>query len=210
LWRVSNTFRDGMVRLLLNLDKTQMKLELKTEIDRLKNILESNGLEFIVNEGANAEKIAEVETKVGITFDADLKDLWKFSNGSNNNDTWFCVFSDELMPCSFSSIEEALESWSLFLPYDDLIYEEWSDLESKRDERIQPTYLQHRLWFPFAEFSGSTSILYDDDPTDKGNYGQIIVYQHDPDAIYYVAENFLEFFKKSNDLLQANVEELLL
>lgn len=187
-----------------------MKSEIKFELDRLKNILESNGLEFVVNKGANVGKIAEAEAKVGISFDNNLKDLWQFSNGSNEGDSWFCVFSDEVMPCSFLPIEEALETWSLFLPYDDSIYEEWSDFETKRDERIQPTFLQHRLWFPFAEFGGSTTILFDGDPTDKGNYGQIIVYQHDPDAIYYVAENFLEFLKKSNDLLQANVKELLL
>ncbi|HMS39139.1 MAG TPA: SMI1/KNR4 family protein [Pyrinomonadaceae bacterium] len=187
-----------------------MKSEIKIEIDRLKNILESNGLKFVVNEGANAQKNADVEAKTGINFDDNLKDFWRFSNGSNEGDSWFCVFSDEVMPCSFLSIEEALETWSLFLPYDDSIYEQLSDFETKRDERIQPIFLQHRLWFPFAEFGGSTTILFDGNPTDKGSYGQIIVYQHDPDAIYYVAENFLEFFKKSNDLLQANVKELLL
>lgn len=187
-----------------------MRSQLKIEIERLRQILESNGLDFSLNEGANAEEIAEIESQVGITFDENLKELWKTSNGSNNNDSWFAVVSDELIPCSFLSIEDALESWSWGLPYDNSFYEEWRDLEDKRDERIKPAYLKHRLWFPFAEFSGSTSILFDADPTVKGNYGQIIVYQHDPDAIYYVAENFLEFLVKSNNLLQSNSKELLL
>jgi internalin A len=188
-----------------------MKSGLKNELERLQLILESNGLEFTLNEGATAEKIAEVESQIGVTFDSDLKDLWQLTNGSNGNHSWFAVFSDELTPCSFSSLEDALECWSWYSPYDEAIYEEWSDAEVERDERIQPAYLQHRLWFPFAEFNGySTSVLFDGDPTNRGQYGQIIVYQHDPDAIYYVAENFLEFFKKSNDLLQANAKELFL
>jgi internalin A len=188
-----------------------VKPELKIELERLRHILESNGLEFALSEGATDEKIAETEAKVGVVFDADLKALWRLSNGSKRSDGWFAVFSDELTPCSFASIEDALECWSWFLPYDESVYGEWSDLEAERDERIQPAFLQHRLWFPFAEFNGfSTSVLFDADPADKGNYGQIIVYQHDPDAIYFVAESFLEFFKKSNDLLQANAKELLL
>ena len=74
------------------------------------------------------------------------------------------------------------------------------------DERIQHK-LFHDRWFPFAEFNGfSTSVMFDANPTDKGTYGQIIVYQHDPDAVYYMADNFLEFFKKSNDLMESNPE----
>ena len=186
-----------------------MKPELETEIDRLKSILESNGLEFILTEGASADKLAVIESQIGFTLDENLKAFWQFSNGSND-DFWFTVFSDEKTPCNFPSIEEAFEQWSLFVPYDDSVYEEFRLLEGESDERIQPT-LVHALWFPFAEFNGySTSVLFDADPTGKGNYGQIIVYQHDPDGVYYVADNFLEFFKNSNDTLEVNLKDIFL
>ena len=186
-----------------------MKPELKNEIDRLKQILESNGLEFVLSEGASAENIAEIERQIGFTLDENLKDFWKFTNGSNYT-SWFAVFSDQLTPCDFPSIEYAFEQWFAFVPYSNPAYEEYRLSETERDERIQPTLI-HEFWFPFAEFNGfSTSVLFDADPTDKGTYGQVIVYQHDPDGVYYVTENFLEFFKKSNDLLQANAKEWLL
>jgi internalin A len=186
-----------------------MKPELKTEVDRLTQILELNDLEFNLRKGAAAENAAEIERQIGFTLNENLKDFWQFTNGSNN-DFWFAVFSDEPTPCTFPSIEYAFEQWSLFLPYDNLAYEEVGLAAEERDERIQPT-LVHKFWFPFAEFNGfSTSVYFDANPTDKGTYGQIIVYQHDPDRIYYVAENFLKFFKKSNDLLQVNAEEWLL
>ncbi len=186
-----------------------MNQDLLNEIKRLERILKSNGRDFVPNEGARPELIAEVESKTDLTFDSSLKELWTFTNGSD--DTWFGVFSDELTPCSFSSVEQAFECWSWFLPYDDSIYSEWNIAQRGRDERIQPTYLRHRLWFPFAEFNGfSTSIIFDAAPAATGHYGQIIVYQHDPDAVYYVAQDFLTFFKSSNDLLEVNARELFL
>jgi len=186
-----------------------MKPELETEIARLKRILESNGLEFILTEGASADKLAVIESQIGFTLDENLKAFWQFSNGSSD-DFWFTVFSDEKTPCNFPSIEEAVEQWSLFVPNDDSTYEEFRRLEGEGDERIQPA-LVHALWFPFAEFNGYlTSVLFDADPTSKGNYGQIIVYQHDPDRVYYVAGNFLQFFKKSNDTLEVNLKDLFL
>ncbi len=156
------------------------------------------------------QQLEHVENEIGIKFNSDLRDFYLFANGSGGA-TWFAVISDELTPCEFPTIEDSLEAWSWFLPYDQTTYDEWSDLASPRDERIQAAFLHHRLWFPIAEFNGhSTSVYFDADPTDKGQHGQIIVYQHDPDAIYYVAESFLEFFRKSNDLLEKRGAELLL
>ena len=184
-----------------------MKPELENEINRLKRILESNGLEMTLSEGVLPEIIDNVETQIGFKLDDDLKDFWRFSNGSNSN-LWFAVFSDEPTPCAFPSIDYAFEQWSAFYPYNKSLYEEFGLDESESDERIRPTLI-HEFWFPIAEFNGfSTNILFDADPTDKGTYGQIIVYQHDPDGVYYVAKNFLEFFKKSNDSLEKNLREI--
>lgn len=187
-----------------------MKPELEIEIERTRRILKENDLEFSLGEPASPQKISEIEMKLGVSLDENLKDLWLLTNGSNGNGYWFAVVSDELTFCEFTTIEEALKSWSWFEPYDQNIYEEWSDFEAKRDERIQPHVLKHRLWLPFAEFNGfSTSLMFDADPTKHGNYGQIIVYQHDPDAIYYVEKDFLTFYKKSNDLLEAELPDFL-
>jgi hypothetical protein len=115
-----------------------------------------------------------------------------------------------MQPLAFLELEEALSKWALFSPYDRSVYEEWNVKSRKRDSRIQPFYIRHKLWFPLADFNGgSTLLLYDADPTKRGRFGQIIVYQHDPDAIYYVAGSFLEFLETSNDLLDIHANELL-
>jgi hypothetical protein len=50
--------------------------------------------------------------------------------------------------------------------------------------------------------------MYDRDPGPGGVDGQIVAYQHDPDAIYLLSENFETFFKKSNLLLAENPDFL--
>ena len=187
-----------------------MRSELKQEVTRLERALSSSNLEFQPAKGADTHQIGLIEKETGIKLDPDLRDFYKFTNGSGRA-IWFAVLSDQLTPCVFPEIEDSREGWSWFLPYDQSIYDEWSDFASSRDERIQPGYLHHRLWFPIAEFNGySTSVYFDADLASKGQYGQIIVYQHDPDAVYYVADSFLDFFRKSNDLLEQNAKDLLL
>lgn len=177
------------------------KLEL--EIKRLEELLLAQGRKLQLDIGASKEAIAAVEASVGLTFDDDLKAFYTLSNGSMG-DRWFAVKCHELTPLAFLSLEEALQLWSL---HDSVIYDD----DQKRDARIIPGYLTHRLWFPFAEVNaGSISLQYDADPSPAGKYGQIIAYQQELDAIHYVAESFIDFFKRSNYLLTKNSEQLLL
>jgi cell wall assembly regulator SMI1 len=176
------------------------KLEL--EIKRLEELLLAQGRKLQLDIGESKAAITAVEAEVGLSFDEDLKSFYTFSNGSQG-DRWFAIISDKLTtPLAFLSLEEALQSWSL---HDSVIYDD----DQNRDARIIPGYLAHRLWFPFAEVNGGAiSVQYDADPSPAGKYGQIIVYQQDPHAIYYVAESFIDFFKRSNDLLAAKSGEL--
>jgi cell wall assembly regulator SMI1 len=64
-------------------------------------------------------------------------------------------------------------------------------------------------WFPLAEVNGgSTRLYFDDAPNAHGRRGQIIVYQHDPDEVFYVADDFAGFLVTSNDLLERCWDEL--
>jgi cell wall assembly regulator SMI1 len=156
--------------------------------------------------GASRHQIASLEQVVGIQFDEALKSLWEFSNGSGG-DSWFGVRSDEDTPCSFLSIDDALKLWR-----------EWNGLGEKwggqgmpdrneRDPRIRPDW--QLRWFPVGEFNGgSTMILFDAAPSSRGRYGQIVVYQHDPDAVYFVADDTAAFLKISPEILRRCLEEL--
>ncbi len=75
------------------------------------------------------------------------------------------------------------------------------DIEEARDERIQPDIWYHRQWLSIAESGVGTLVFFDANPAPKGKYGQIIIYKHDPDTIQFAAENFVDFFRFSNDLI---------
>src|SRR5262249_43135964 len=139
--------------------------------------------------------------------------LYSLTNGLPN--TCLAVQTDELTGCSLASVPEAVAWWNEWLPDDERIHRQfWGEGNERgepgRDARIQPDYFVHKLWFPFAEFNGwSTAAYFDADPTDHGTYGQIVVYQHDPDAVYFLAPNVLEFLRQSNDRLEKHADELL-
>jgi cell wall assembly regulator SMI1 len=184
----------------------EMRPELAREVQALREFMQSCGMELPTAPGASEQEVREVEARLGIRLDPALRDLYLFSNGCDA--TWFAVMSDEVTPCTFVSLQDALEAWSWFEPYDEAAYRQWADKSPKHDPRIKP-FLHHKAWFPFAEFNGfSTAVYFDADPTRQGNYGQIIVYQHDPDGIYYVARNFLDFFALSNKLLAENADTI--
>jgi cell wall assembly regulator SMI1 len=186
-----------------------MRPELKAEIDRLREILRRHGGDFLPVEPASREVLARIEEATGIVLAPDVRDFFRFSNGSGG-EVWGAVETDRLAPLVFPLLEEALCQWELYAPYDAATYETWNLVDDRRDPRIRPDYLRHRYWFPLAEHSGyCTSVQFDADPAEEGEHGQIIAYQCDPDGVFYVAGSFLEFLRRSNDLLEACGRELL-
>lgn len=184
-----------------------MQQEVSSFISELKAMFgRFRELSFSTQPGATADQIAAVEKAAGIVFDDTLKSLWMFSNGSARTD-WFGVFTDENTACEFLSVDESLKAWR-----------EWNGLGEKwggqglpdrnsRDRRIQLDWKEE--WFPFAEFNGcATMILFDPVPSPAGKYGQIIAYQHDPDAVYYVAESTAAYLKMSAKILEPCLQEL--
>ena len=178
-----------------------MNPELENEIERLKTSRIVLGLGFEPAPGASLEEIQAVEEELGIKFDDNLRDMYLYSNGSRIKD-WFVV--SEYLACSFYSLEVAWER-VLSLLRMDANGELWSHIDEERDERIQPKIWHAKKWFPFADSGVGTYVHFDGWPTDKGDYGQIVVYQHDPDTVYYAARNFLDFFCRSNDTIERYV-----
>lgn len=186
-----------------------MNSKLKAEINRLRKILAKQRRPMHRSRPAGAQLFKKIKAETAVVLDDVTREFFLFSNGSQG-ETWAAAVSDQTQPLEFLALERALEFWGRFSPYDQAVYDQWNVTRKKRDHRIQPKFIRHKLWFPLAEFNGgSTLLLYDADPTRHGRYGQIIVYQHDPDAIYYVAAGFVEFLKKSNDLLTEQADELL-
>lgn len=177
--------------------------------NKLKTLYKTHNREFKLQKPATLEKIQEAEALISKKFDDSYKDFLLITNGSEYYDNWGVVYSDEYIPISFNSIEASIEDYMIF-SYDKDFYKEWSItkkyqhfLKKELDKRIK-SFLHHKYWFPIADFSGSATVYYDMDPTEAGDYGQIIVYQHDPDFVYYIAPNFISFLEDTVKLLENN------
>ncbi|MBU7314722.1 SMI1/KNR4 family protein [Paenibacillus oleatilyticus] len=185
-----------------------MRSQLNLQIERLKQILSAHGQPFAPEPGASESELRRLEDKTGIRFDRDFKDFYRFSNGSGHA-YWGAVFPDGAIPVHFLPLETCEQYWPEFAEHDEDDETDGEVRGAEReiwDPRIKP-YDEHKYWFPFATLNGSTLVYYDADPAPTGTYGQIIVYQHDPDCVYYAAGSFIEFLQQSNQLLETDAAD---
>ena len=146
--------------------------------------------------GATEEEISAFEEKFGITLPEDVKELYRYKNGSKFFSILPCVIDKRDMAFNLMSLEQVEKSKGYFQNKDALLtdfpdYFTKEDIERMKDERIKP-YLFNKKWIPFAEYCDSCFLMLDFDPGKVGKEGQIICYIHDPDEVIYAAESLTE------------------
>ena len=146
--------------------------------------------------GATDEEIKNFEEKFGMTLPEDVKELYRYKNGSKFFSILPCVIDEREMAFNLMSLQAMEKSKGYFQNKDALLtdfpdYFTNEDIEGMKDERIKP-YLFNKKWFPFAEYCDSCYLMLDFDPGKEGKEGQIICYIHDPDEVIYAAESLTE------------------
>ena len=146
--------------------------------------------------GATEEEIKNFEEKFGISLPEDVKELYRYKNGSKFFALFPCIIGERDMAFNLMSLEQVEKSKGYFQNKDALLtdypdYFTKEDIERMKDERIKP-YLFNKKWFPFAEYCDSCYLMIDFDPGKEGKEGQIICYIHDPDEVVYVTGSLTE------------------
>lgn len=146
--------------------------------------------------GATDEDIKNFEEKFGISLPEDVKELYRYKNGSKFFALFPCIIGERDMAFNLMSLEQVEKSKGYFQNKDALLtdypdYFTKEDIERMKDERIKP-YLFNKKWFPFAEYCDSCFLMLDFDPGKEGKEGQIICYIHDPDEVVYVTGSLTE------------------
>ena len=157
-------------------------------------------------EGASEEEISAFEEKFGITLPEDVKELYRYKNGSKYLSILPCVIDERDMAFCLMSLQDVEHTKKYFQNRDALLTEfskhfTSEDIEKMKDSRIKP-YLFNKKWIPFAEYCDSCFLMLDFDPDKGGKEGQIICYIHDPDEVIYAAESLTE-------LIEGIMEEIL-
>lgn len=146
--------------------------------------------------GATEEEISAFEEKLGISLPEDVKELYRYKNGSKFFALFPCIIGKRDMAFNLMSLEQVEKSKGYFQNKDALLtdfpdYFTKEDIERMKDERIKP-YLFNKKWIPFAEYCDSCYLMLDFDPGKEGKEGQIICYIHDPDEVVYVTGSLTE------------------
>ena len=150
-------------------------------------------------EGASEEEISAFEEKFDITLPEDVKELYRYKNGSKYFSILPCVIDEREMAFNLMSLD-AIEKAKKYFQNRDALLTEFSehftseDIEKMKDSRIKP-YLFNKKWIPFAEYCDSCFLMLDFDPDTEGKEGQIICYIHDPDEVIYAAESLMELIE---------------
>lgn len=150
-------------------------------------------------EGASEEEISAFEEKFGITLPEDVKELYRYKNGSKYLSILPCVIDEREMAFNLMSLD-AIEKAKKYFQNRDALLNEFpkhftnEDIEKMKDSRIKP-YLFNKKWIPFAEYCDSCFLMLDFDPDTEGKEGQIICYIHDPDEVIYAAESLTKLIE---------------
>jgi len=194
--------------------------QVHTLMDELEVLLEEKVQEAEIRElldqyrdlgGASAEGLNAFEQEFGVRLPADFRAFYERKNGSGY--ALHVLYpgdeeAGEWTPFYLMSLEEMRDGMRMISGENQRLDEFYSAEEiGKLDPEIRP-YLFHQSRVPFATIAGgSLYLMLDFDPTEQGTYGQVIVYVHDPDFVYYVAPTFTQMLEQSNRNL-STMEEI--
>ena len=159
--------------------------------------------------GATEEELQAFEAEFDISLPDDFKALYKYKDGSSYPfNLLYTTYNKECMSAFYLLSLAEIRKVKLYFCNEDKLMANFSDFFSNKDitgldKRIKP-FLFNKRWIPFASLAGgSLYLMLDFDPAENGTSGQIIIYVHDPDFIYYVSKNIQELLQDTTDNLES-------
>lgn len=158
---------------------------------------QSKDFNYDLNEGVTDKKIASVEKTIGKALPEDFKQFYKVHNGEIENGQGILLGEE------FLSVERIIEEWNI---WKDLLdnkefIEDGVAIESEPDAGIKNNWW-NPFWIPFTYDGSGNHICIDLDPSQDGNYGQIIRMWHDDATRELLANNFTEWITAYTDDLE--------
>lgn len=159
---------------------------------------------------AGESQIRRYELETQGTLPSTVRSLYSEKNGSDG-EIWGAIsISEQLIPLEFTSIEESLDHWRLFRPYDQSITSEFSEEEPVSDSRIAGGSTISKHWVLISRFNLMDVRIYADlRPGPKGDIGQVIARLHGPDRAILIANSIGAYIARLNAETIANKEAFL-
>lgn len=196
---MKSDIRERMHELMNHLNEL---LDVKVKDEEIRQLYN----EYQEKKGASEDRLSAFETEMDVRLPEDFREFYKCKDGSGY--AFHILYPgdaerEECTPFYMMSLDEIRETKQYFCERDEKLSEYYSAEEiSKLDPEIKP-YLFHKPWIPFATMAGgSLYLMLDFDPSEQGSYGQIIIYVHDPDFVYFITDTFTNLLKDSNRNLE--------
>lgn len=135
-----------------------------------------------LQEPASAQKIKELETVVGQPLPNGLISLYEIHNGINPDN-----FANFAYGMTFTTIEQLIKKIQNYS------YPNDADELNFADDGIKTNYKFGPLRIPIGDDSGTCVVCVDLDPKSDGNYGQVILIDHEYDIALKLASSVEEY-----------------
>ncbi len=143
-----------------------------------------------LNPGVTDEEVNLLESTIGKKLPEAFVSFYKIHNGQESNAPGL-IYAEELL--SFKRIISEWTIWKQLL--DDKVFEdENGPYDSEADIEIKPDWW-NPAWIPITYDGSGNHYCLDLDPTEEGNYGQIIRMWHDDSERPLESDSFEEWIK---------------
>ena len=161
--------------------------------------------------GATEEEIQVFEKEYNVSLPNEFKDLYRYKNGTTYPFSFLQISYNEEVEASLFllSLDEIRHEKKYFNENKSMASNDFFSSEDidKLDKRIKP-FISNERWIPFAQMPNyDIYLLMDFDPSENGMQGQVIIYVHDPDFVYYVCDNVQELLLNTINNLESDLFE---
>ncbi len=150
--------------------------------------LAENAKRIKLNPPTDKETIDQFEKNIGKSLPSDFKELYLWHDGINHSENMGNLF----YAYDFWSLEQCQSHYS-----DHLELVKSNDIVLKTEDKINPK--SQKEWIQFTHDGSRSGFYLDLAPTDKGNYGQIVLIDYDYDIAFVVADSITTLVKQTID-----------
>ena len=146
--------------------------------------------------GVEDIEIATLEKLIDAKLPSDFVEFYKIHNGQKKEAEYDLVYCEELL--SFERIQKQWNIWKGLLDKKNFEDDDGTPFDSEADTGIKNNWWNAK-WIPITYDGSGNHYCLDLDPTEEGNYGQIIRMWHDDAERTLEATSFTEWITKYKD-----------
>lgn len=172
---------------------------MKEIIDRLQAHCIKNNIPFVPREGVTDADIETAEKAIGLSFPQEFKNFLKIMNGESNQSMGI-IGNWRIM-----KLEHIIKEWGNMKQ---MVEEGVFEGNTNKETPFVKGMWWNTKWIPIVTSGSGHFFVIDMDPNTKGKVGQIILFLHDSEDRFLVANSLTEWLEKITTDLENDVHKM--